>query len=543
MANPLIKSLTLDDFTAIIEQTAKQTTHNKKKRTRKTANHTAQAVDATNAASQKPQEQTHAGKTPAAVPIEQRGDPYLDIVVTNDNTRAHMVITAYNVKQTTLSKSRRNKLNQDELHQLNGEPFIIFELDMDSAHVLDMPSPEPTERYLYSPLHEMLWLASNNWPVLVHVVDGDMNHMLDPWLKRFCDIPKTANNDSTMDNVGMLRMQLLSFMCDAAYDESWHNEWMSVLDATPETYAAIIKHLMLRIPIDLTLLNKDYADARDIVLELLDGHIIDAKNLPDNLIRSDDPMHVTDQLLVYALDHIPHEFSSCYMYKLGSYAWLYAILMHHPDFSEHWINRIDINTGSANSNTYVLDSLIPLVSTAMQATNNNTINNRELALWIERQTRKLDDSYNHMFIIWFEYIETALGFAIHQALLDHLDTVLDAIEPASVRDSRVIHVPDVQANRAIKQSIKNHLDGVDWYPAHIADLTKRYQMSTSGQTLPYSMMTDVSARFNIGSTDDLYTTWIDDELFLAINQYCKQIAPDSGIKNCITIDNLMSLVK
>lgn len=543
MANPLIKSLTLDDFTAIIEQTAKQTTHNKKKRTRKTANHTAQAVDATNAASQKPQEQTHAGKTPAAVPIEQRDDPYLDIVVTNDNTRAHMVITAYNVKQTTLSKSRRNKLNQDELHQLNGEPFIIFELDMDSAHVLDMPSPEPTDRYLYSPLHEMLWLASNNWPVLVHVVDGDMNHMLDPWLKRFCDIPKTANNDSTMDNVGMLRMQLLSFMCDAAYDESWHNEWMSVLDATPETYAAIIKHLMLRIPIDLTLLNKDYADARDIVLELLDGHIIDAKNLPDNLIHSDDPMHVTDQLLVYALDHIPHEFSSCYMYKLGSYAWLYAILMHHPDFSEHWINRIDINTGSANSNTYVLDSLIPLVSTAMQATNNNTINNRELALWIERQTRKLDDSYNHMFITWFEYIEAALGFAIHQALLDHLDTVLDAIEPASVRDSRVIHVPDVQANRAIKQSIKNHLDGVDWYPAHIADLTKRYQMSTSGQTLPYSMMTDVSARFNIGSTDDLYTTWIDDELFLAINQYCKQIAPDSGIKNCITIDNLMSLVK
>ena len=539
MANPLIKSLTLDDFASIIEQTAKQT---------------ARTARSTHAASQKPQKQkpqkqTPAVKAPSAVPIEQRGDPYLDIVVTNDNTRAHMVITAYNVKQTTLSKSRRNKLNQDELHQLNGEPFIIFELDMDSAHVLDMPSPKPTKRYLYSPLHEMLWMASNDWPVLVHgvnAVDGvdeATNPMLDPWLKRFCDIPKIANNDSTINNVGMLRTQLLSFMCDAAYDESWHNEWMSVLDATPQTYAAIIKHLMLRIPIDLTLLNKDYADARDIVLELLGNHIIDAKNLPDNLIRDDDPMHVTDQLLAYALDHIPHEFSSCYMYKLGSYAWLYAILMHHPDFSEHWINRIDINTGSANSNTYVLDSLIPLVSTVMQATNNNTINNRELALWMERQTRKLDDSYNHMFFIWFEYIETALGFAIHQALLDHLDTVLDAIEPASVRDSRVIHVPDVQANRAIKQSIKNHLDGVDWYPAHIADLTKRYQMSTSGQTLPYSMMTDVTTRFNIGPTDDLYTMWIDDELFIAINQHCKQIEPNSGIKNCITIDNLMSLVK
>lgn len=541
MANPLIKSLTLDDFTAIIEQTAKQTTHNKKKRTRKTANHTAQAVDATNAASQKPQEQTPAIKTPAAVPIEQRGDPYLDIVITNNNTRAHMVITAYNVKQTTLSKSRRNKLNQDELHQLNGEPFIIFELDMDSAHVLDMPSPEPTERYLYSPLHEMLWLASNDWPVLVH---GDMNHMLDPWLKRFCDIPKTANNDSTMDNVGMLRMQLLSFMCNAAYDESWHNEWMSVLDATPQTYAAIIKHLMLRIPIDLTLLNKDYADARDIVLELLGNHIIDAKNLPNNLIRDDDPMHVTDQLLAYALDHIPHEFSSCFMYKLGSYAWLYAILMHHPDFSEHWINRIDINTGSTNSNTYVLGSLIPLVNTVVQATSNTTdTDNRELALWMERQTRKLDDSYNHMFITWFEYIETALGFAIHQALLDNLDTVLDAIEPASVRDSHVIHVPDVQANRAIKQSIKNHLNGIDWYPAHIADLTKRYQMGTSGQTLPYSVTAGVTAQFNIGSTDNLYTMWIDDELFIAINQHCKQIEPNSGIKICITIDNLMSLTK
>lgn len=535
MANPLIKSLTLDDFASIIEQTAKQPaqpTHNKKKRTRKTADRTAHTVDTTNAASQKPQKQM------PTVPIEQRDDPYLDIVVTNDNTRTHMVITAYNVKQTTLSKSRRNKLNQDELHQLNGEPFVMFALDMDSAHVLDMPSPEPTERYLYSPLHEMLWLASNDWPVLVH---GDMNHMLDPWLKRFCDIPKTANNDSTMDNVGMLRMQLLSFMCDAAYDESWHNEWMSVLDATPETYAAIIKHLMLRIPIDLTLLNKDYADARDIVLELLNNHIINAKNLPDNLIRSDDPMHVTDQLLVYAMDHIPHEFSSCFMYKLGSYAWLYAILMHHPDFSERWINRIDINTGSTNSNTYVLDSLIPLVSTVMQATNN--IDNRELALWMERQTRKLDDSYNHMLITWFEYIEIALGFAVHQALLDNLDTVLDAIEPASVRDSHVIHVPDVQANRAIKQSIKNHLDGVDWYPAHIADLTKRYQMSTSGQTLPYSITAGVTARFNIGSTDDLYTMWIDDELFIAINQHCKQIEPNSGIKNCITIDNLMSLTK
>ena len=539
MANPLIKSLTLDDFASIIEQTAKQT---------------ARTARSTHAASQKPQKQkpqkqTPAVKAPSAVPIEQRGDPYLDIVVTNDNTRAHMVITAYNVKQTTLSKSRRNKLNQDELHQLNGEPFVIFELNMDSTHVLDMPSPEPTKRYLYSPLHEMLWMASNDWPVLVHgvnAVDGvdeATNPMLDPWLKRFCDIPKTADNDSAMNNIGMLRTRLLSFMCDAAYDESWHDEWMSVLDATPQTYAAIIKHLMLRIPIDLTLLNKDYADARDIVLELLGNHIIDAKNLPDNLIRDDDPMHVTDQLLAYALDHIPHEFSSCYMYKLGSYAWLYAILMHHPDFSEHWINRIDINTGPAGSNTYVLDSLIPLVSTVMQATNNNTINNRELALWIERQTRKLDDSYNHMFIIWFEYIETALGYAVHQALLDNLDTVLDAIEPASVRDSRVIHVPDVQANRAIKQSIKNHLDGVDWYPAHIADLTKRYQMSTSGQTLPYSMMTDVTTRFNIGPTDDLYTMWIDDELFIAINQHCKQIEPNSGIKNCITIDNLMSLVK
>ena len=534
MANPLIKSLTLDDFASIIEQTAKQT---------------AQTARSTHAASQKPQKQTPAVKAPSAAPIEQRGDPYLDIVVTNDNTRAHMVITAYNVKQTTLSKSRRNKLNQDELHQLNGEPFVIFELNMDSTHVLDMPSPEPTKRYLYSPLHEMLWMASNDWPVLVHgvnAVDGvdeATNPMLDPWIKRFCDIPKTADNDSAMNNVGMLRTRLLSFMCDAAYDESWHNEWMSVLDATPQTYAAIIKHLTLRIPIDLTLLNKDYADARDIVLELLGNHIIDAKNLPDNLIRDDDPMHVTDQLLAYALDHIPHEFSSCYMYKLGSYAWLYAILMHHPDFSEHWINRIDINTGSANSNTYVLDSLIPLVSTVMQATNNNTINNRELALWMERQTRKLDDSYNHMFITWFEYIEAALGFAIHQALLDNLDTVLDAIEPASVRGSRVIHVPDVQANKAIKQSIKNHLDGVDWYPAHIADLTKRYQMGTSGQTLPYSVTAGVNARFNIGPTDDLYTTWIDDELFLAINQHCKQIAPDSGIKNCITIDNLMSLVK
>lgn len=540
MANPLIKSLTLDDFASIIEQTAKQPaqpTHNKKKRTRKTADRTVHAVDTTNAASQKPQKQM------PTVPIEQRGDPYLDIVVTNDNTRAHMVITAYNIKQTTLSKSRRNKLDEnelDELNQLDGEPFVMFALDMDSAHVLGMPSCKPMEHYLYSPLREALWLTSNDWPVLVH---GDTNPMLDPWIKRFIDIPKIANNDSTMNNVGMLRTQLLSFMCDAAYDESWHDEWMSVLDATPQTYAAIIKHLMLRIPIDLTLLNKDYADARDIVLELLSNHIIDAKNLPDNLIRSDDPMHVTDQLLVYALDHTPHEFSSCYMYKLGSYAWLYAILMHHPDFSEHWINCIDINTGSTNSNTYVLGSLIPLVNTVVQATSNNTINNRKLALWIERQTRKLDDSYNHMFIIWFEYIETALGFAIHQALLDNLDTVLDAIEPASVRDSHVIHVPDVQANRAIKQSIKNHLDGVDWYPAHIADLTKRYQMGTSGQTLPYSVTAGVTAQFNIGSTDDLYTMWIDDELFIAINQHCKQIAPDSGIKNCITIDNLMSLVK
>ena len=537
MANPLIKSLTLDDFASIIEQTAKQTTHNKKKHTRKTADRTAHAVDTANAPSQKPQEQTPAVPVPAAVPIEQRGDPYLDIVVTNDNTRAHMVITAYNIKRTTLSKSRRNKLNRDELHQLNGEPFVIFELGMDSTHVLDMPSPEPTERYLYSPLHEMLWLASNDWPVLIH---GDTNPMLDPWLKRFCDIPKTANNDSTMNNVGMLRMQLLSFMCDAAYDESWHDEWMSVLDATPQTYAAIIRHLMLRIPIDLTLLNKDYTDARDIVLELLGNHIIDAKNLPDNLIRDNDPMHVTDQLLAYALDHIPHEFSSYFMYKLGSYAWLYAILMHHPDFSEHWINRIDINTGSTNSNTYVLGSLIPLVNTVVQAGNNNTIDNRELALWMERQTRKFDDNYNHMFIAWFEYIEAALGFAIHQALLDNLDTVLDAIEPDHARDNHAIHA---RVNDAIRQSIKSHLDGIDWYPAHIADLTKRYHMGTSGQTLPYSVVTKVSTRFNIGPTDDLHTMWIDDELFLAINQHCKQIAPDSGIKNCITIDNLMSLVK
>lgn len=544
MANPLIKSLTLDDFTAIIEQTATQTAqtaHNKKKRTRKTANRTAQAVDTTNAASQKSQEQTPAVPVPAAIPIEQRGDPYLDIVVTNDNTRAHMVITAYNVKQTTLSKSRRNKLDTDELHQLNGEPFVIFELDMDSTHVLDMPSPEPTERYLYSPLHEMLWMASNDWPVLVHgvnVINEDMDHMLDPWIKRFCDIPKIANNDSTMDNVGMLRIQLLSFMCDAAYDESWHDEWMSILDATPRTYAAIIKHLSLRIANNLTLLNKEYADARDIVLELLGNHIIDAKTLPDNLIQNDDPMHVTDQLLAYALDHIPYEFSSCYMYKIGSYAWLYAILMHHPDFSEHWINRIDINTGWANSDTYALDSLIPLVSTVMQTTGD--IDNHELALWMERQTRKLDDSYNHMFITWFEYIETALGFAVHQALLDNLDTVLDTIEPEHACDNHAIHIP---VNDAIKQSIKNHLDGIDWYPAHTADLTKRYQMSTSGQTLPYSVTTKVSTRFNIGSTNNLYTTWIDDELFLAINQYCKQIAPDGGIKNCITIDNLMPFAK
>lgn len=543
MANSLIKSLTLDDFASLIEQTAKQTAqpkHKKNKRTRKPANRTAQTVNTTNAASQKPQEQTPA----VPLPIEQRGDPYLDIVVTNDNTRAHMVITAYNIKQTTLSKSRRNKLDEnelDELNQLDGEPFVMFALDMDSAHVLGMPSCKPMEHYLYSPLREALWLTSNDWPVLVH---GDTNPMLDPWIKRFIDIPKIANNDSTMNNVGMLRTQLLSFMCDAAYDESWHDEWMNVLDATPQTYAAIIKHLMLRIPIDLTLLNKDYADARDIVLELLGNHIIDAKTLPENLIQHNDPMHVTDQLLAYALDHIPHEFSSCYMYKLGSYAWLYAILMHHPDFSEHWINRIDINTGSTNSNTYVLGSLIPLVSTVMQATSNTTdTDNRELALWMERQARKLDDSYNHMFITWFEYIEAALGFAIHQALLDNLDTVLDAIEPASVRDSHVIHVPDVQANRAIKQSIKNHLDGIDWYPAHIADLTKRYQMGTSGQTLPYSVTAGVTALFNIGSTDDLYTMWIDDELFIAINQHCKQIEPNSGIKNCITIDNLMSLTK
>lgn len=351
MANSLIKSLTLDDFASLIEQTAKQTAqpkHKKNKRTRKPANRTAQTVNTTNAASQKPQEQTPA----VPLPIEQRGDPYLDIVVTNDNTRAHMVITAYNIKQTTLSKSRRNKLDEnelDELNQLDGEPFVMFALDMDSAHVLGMPSCKPMEHYLYSPLREALWLTSNDWPVLVH---GDTNPMLDPWIKRFIDIPKIANNDSTMNNVGMLRTQLLSFMCDAAYDESWHDEWMNVLDATPQTYAAIIKHLMLRIPIDLTLLNKDYADARDIVLELLGNHIIDAKTLPENLIQHNDPMHVTDQLLAYALDHIPHEFSSCYMYKLGSYAWLYAILMHHPDFSEHWINRIDINTGSTNSNTY-----------------------------------------------------------------------------------------------------------------------------------------------------------------------------------------------
>lgn len=539
MANPLIKSLTLDDFASIIEQTAKQPaqpTHNKKKRTRKPANHTAHAVDTANAPSQKPQEQTPAVPVPAAVPIEQRGDPYLDIVVTNDNTRAHMVITAYNIKRTTLSKSRRNKLNRDELHQLNGEPFVMFALDMDSAHALDMPSPKPTAHYLYSPLHEALWLVSNDWPVLVH---GDTNHMLDPWVKRFIDIPKIANNDSTINNVGMLRMRLLSFMCDAAYDESWHDEWMSILDATPATYAAIIKHLMLRMAIDISLLNKEYADARDIVLELLDGHIIDAKTLPDNLIYNDEPMHVTDQLLAYVLDHIPHESSSCLMYKLGFYAWLYAILMHHPDFNEHWIDRIDIN-GSANSNTYVLGSLIPLVNTVVQAGNNNTIDNRELALWMERQTRKFDDNYNHMFIAWFKYIEAALGFAIHQALLDNLDTVLDAIEPDHARDNHAIHT---RVNDAIRQLIKNHLDGIDWYPAHIADLTKRYQMGTSGQTLPYSVVTKVSTRFNIGPTDDLHTMWIDDELFLAINQHCKQIAPDSGIKNCITIDNLMSLTK
>lgn len=543
MANPLIKSLTLDDFASIIEQTAKQTAqskHKKKKRTRKTADRTAHAVDTANAPSQKPQEQTPAVPVPAAVPIEQRGDPYLDIVVINDNTCAHMVITAYNIKRTTLSKSQRNKLNRDELHRLNGEPFVIFELDMDSSQVLNMPSPRPTARYLYSPLHEMLWLASNDWPVLVH---GDTNHMLDPWIKRFCDIPKIANNDSTINNVGMLRTRLLSFMCDAAYDESWHNEWMSILDATPATYAAIIKHLLLQMAIDISLLNKEYANARDIVLELLNGHIIDAKTLPDNLIYNDEPMHVTDQLLAYALDHIPHESSSCLMYKLGFYAWLYAILMHHPDFNEHWINRIDINTGSANKNDYVLGSLIPLVNTMVQTSNNNTIDNRELALWMERQTRKLNDNYNHMFITWFKYIEAALGFAIHQALLDNLDTVLDAIEPTSVRDSHAIYVPDVSVNDAIKQSIKNHLNGIDWYPAHIADLTKRYQMSTSGRTLPYSVVTKVSTRFNIGPIDDLYTMWIDDELFLAINQHCKQIAPDSGIKNCITIDNLMSLTE
>lgn len=544
MANPLIKSLTLDDFASIIEQTAKQTAqskHKKNKRTRKTADRTAHAVDTANAPSQKPQEQTPAVPVPAAVPIEQRGDPYLDIVVTNDNTRAHMVITAYNIKRTTLSKSQRNKLNRDELHRLNGEPFVMFALDMDSAHVLDMPSPKPTEHYLYSPLREALWLASNDWPVLVH---GDTNHMLDPWIKRFCDIPEIANNDSTINNVGMLRTRLLSFMCDAAYDESWHNEWMSILDATPATYAAIIKHLLLRMAIDISLLNKEYADARDIVLELLNGHIIDAKTLPDNLIYNDEPMHVTDQLLAYALDHIPHESSSYLMYKLGFYAWLYAILMHHPDFNEHWINHIDINTGSANSNDHVLGSLIPLVNTMVQTSNNNTIDNRELALWMERQTRKLDDNYNHMFITWFEYIEAALGFAIHQALLDNLDTVLDAIEPTSVRDSHAIYVPDVSVNDAIKQSIKNHLNGIDWYPTHIADLTKRYQMGTSGQTLPYSVVTNkVSTRFHIGPIDGLYTMWIDDELFLAINQHCKRIAPDSVIKNCIAIDNLMSLAK
>lgn len=537
MANPLIKSLTLDDFASLIEQTAKQTAqpkHTKNKRARKPANHTRHAINTTNAASQKPQEQTPA----VPLPIEQRGDPYLNIVVTNDNTRAHMVITAYNIKQTTLSKSRRNKLDEnelDELNQLNGEPFVMFALDMDSAHVLDMPSCEPMEHYLYSPLREALWLASNDWPVLVH---GDTNPMLDPWVKRFIDIPRIANNDSTMNNVGMLRTQLLSFMCDAAYDESWHDEWMSALDATPATYAAIIKHLLLRIQIDISLLNKEYADARDIVLELLDSHIINAKTLPDNLIYNDEPMHVTDQLLAYALDHIPHESSACLMYKLGFYAWLYAILMHHPDFNEHWINRIDINTGSANSNTYVLGSLIPLVNTMVQA--GNTIDNRELALWMERQTRKFDDNYNHMFITWFEYIETALGSAIHQALLNNLDTVLDAIEPEHARDNRAIHAP---VNDTIRQSIKNHLDGIDWYPAHIADLTKRYRMGTSGQTLPYSVATKISAQFNIGSTDDLYAVWIDDELFLAINQHCKRIAPDCGIKNCIAIDNLMSLTK